>query len=119
MVKDIEKLFSKAEKLYKAMQYKRAAKIFDTVGDAYLDLESFELARDCFFDAAKCSINEEKYLIGIEFLRKTGNASLLNDNIPQANEFFREAINYVPNLRSTSDRNHFFILFACLSYLCY
>ncbi|MBY8992402.1 MAG: hypothetical protein KGD58_16770, partial [Candidatus Lokiarchaeota archaeon] len=32
---------------------------------------------------------------------------------------FREAINYVPNLRSTSDRNHFFILFACLSYLCY
>ena len=119
MVKDIEKLFSKAEKLYKAMQYKRAAKIFDTVGDAYLDSDSFELARDCFFDAAKCSINEEKYSIGIEFLRKTGNASLLNDNIPQANEFFREAINYVPNLRSASDRNQFLILFACLSYLCY
>lgn len=59
MVKDIEKLFLKAEKLYKAMQYKRAAKIFDSVGDAYLDLGKFELARDCFFDAAKCSINEE------------------------------------------------------------
>lgn len=119
MVKDIEKLFLKAEKLYKAMQYKRAAKIFDSVGDAYLDLGKFELARDCFFDAAKCSINEEKYLIGLEFLRKTGNASLLNNNIPQANEFFREAINYVPNLRSASDRNQYFILFSCLSYLCF
>lgn len=58
-------------------------------------------------------------MIGLEFLRKTGNASLLNNNIPQANEFFREAINYVPNLRSASDRNQYFILFSCLSYLCF
>ena len=119
MVKDIEKQYLKAEKLYKAMQYKRAAKIFDTVGDSYLELGKFELARDCYFDAAKCSINEDKFLIGLEFLRKTGNASLLSNDIPQANEIFREAINYIPNLRSSSDRNQNFVLFSFLSYLCF
>ena len=119
MVKDIEKQFKKAEKLYKAMQYKRAAKLYDSVGDSYLTLGNFELARDCYFDAAKCCMNEDKYLIGIDFLRKAGNASLLHNQVLEANQFFREAVKYIPNLRSISDRNHYYILFSCLSYLCF
>ncbi|MFX1391710.1 MAG: hypothetical protein ACFE9Z_16715 [Promethearchaeota archaeon] len=119
MVKDIEKQFMKAEKLYKAMQYKRAAKLYDSVGQSYLTQGNFELARDCYFDAAKCCMNEDKYLIGIDFLRKAGNASLFNDEILEANQFFKEAFNYIPNLRSTSDRNHNFVLFSGLSFLCF
>ncbi len=118
MVKDIEKQYRKAEKLYKAMQFKRAAKIFDFVGDLYSKLGNFELARDCYFDAAKCSMKEDKYVIGLDFLRKAGNASLFNNEILEANQFFREAVNYIPNLRSASDRNQNFILFSCLSFLC-
>ncbi len=118
MAKDIEKQFRKAEKLFKAMQYKRAAKIYDFVGDSYLKSGDFEFARDCYFDSAKCSMKEDKYLIGLDFLRKAGNASLFNNEYLEANEFFREAIKYVPNLRSTSDRNHNYVLFSCLSFLC-
>jgi tetratricopeptide (TPR) repeat protein len=118
MVKDIEKQFMKAEKLYKAMQYKRAAKLYGSVGDFYLTQGNFELARDCYFDAAKSCMNEDTYLIGIDFLRKAGNASLQNHQVLEANQFFKEAVNYIPNLRSVSDRNHNFILFSCLSYLC-
>lgn len=119
MVKDIEKQFMKAEKLFKAMQYKRAAKLYDKVGDFYLNQNNFELARNCYFDAAKCCMNEDKYLIGIDFLRKAGNASLFNNEIVDANQFFKETMNYIPNLRSASDRNQNFILFSCLSYLCH
>ncbi|MHA2006491.1 MAG: hypothetical protein ACXABO_03490 [Promethearchaeota archaeon] len=119
MVKDIEKQFAKAEKLLKAMQYKRAAKLFGSVGDSYLKLGNLEVARDCYFEAAKCAINEDKYLFGIDYLRKAGDASLFINEILEANEFFKKAINYIPNLRSASERNNYFILFSCLSYLCF
>ena len=118
MVKDIEKQIRKAEKLFKAMQFKRAAKIFDLVGDSYSTAGDFEFARDCYFDAAKCSMEEKKYVIGIDFLRKAGNASLIRNEFMEANQFFREAVKYVPNLRKNSDRNQNFILFSCLSFLC-
>ncbi|KKM64670.1 hypothetical protein LCGC14_1499070 [marine sediment metagenome] len=118
MVKDIEKQRMKAEKLSKALQNKRAAKIFDSVGDSYLKLGNYDLARDCYFSAARCSIKEEKFLIGLEFYRKAGNASLFNDQILKASDFYREAINYISKLRSTSYRNQKFVLFSSLSYLC-
>ncbi|MHA2184778.1 MAG: hypothetical protein ACXAAI_07225 [Promethearchaeota archaeon] len=119
MVKDLEKQSLKAEKLYKAMQYKRAAKIFGSIGDSYLSLGNFELARENFISAIKCSINEEKYSVGIEFLRKAGSTSLFRDEILDANQFYREAIKYIPYLKSASDRNRYNILFSCLTYLCH
>ena len=118
MGKDIEKQLKKAEKLSKAMQYKRAAKLFNNVGNEILKLGNYELAKDCFFNAAKCAVNEDKFLHGLEFLRNAGNASLLNNNFSEAHEFFKNALDYVPNLRSSSDRNYQFINFSGLSYLC-
>ena len=119
MVKDLEKQLMKAEKLYKAMQYKRAAKIFGSIGDSHLTLTNFELARENFFNAAKCAINAEKYLIGLEFLRKAGAASVFNDEILEATQFYREAMKYISYLKSASNQNEYNILFACLSYLCH
>ncbi|MFW9900512.1 MAG: hypothetical protein ACFFDY_04395 [Candidatus Thorarchaeota archaeon] len=118
MGKDVEKQLMKAEKLDKAMQYKRAAKLFNTVGNTFLKLGEIERAKDCFFNAAKCAINEDKYLSGLEFLRSAGNASLITNNFSEAYTFYTKALSYVPSLRSSSDHDYHFILFSCLAYLC-
>jgi tetratricopeptide (TPR) repeat protein len=118
MGKDTEKQLRKAEQLYKAMAYKRAARLFNTVGGNFLKLGDYEVAKVCFFNAAKCAINEDKYLSGLEFLRNAGNASLFNNNFSEAYQFFKEALNYIPSLKHASERNHLFTLFSSLSYLC-
>ena len=118
MGKDIEKQLMKAEQLDKAMQYKRAAKLFNTVGGNFLKLGDIERAKDCFFNAAKCAINEDKYLSGLEFLRSAGNAALITNNFSEAYQFYTKALSYIPSLRSSSDRDYQFILFSSLSYLC-
>jgi len=118
MGKDPEKKLKKAEQLYKAMQYKRAAKLYNTVGNNFLQLGNYEIAKECYFNAAKSAIHEDKYLRGLEFLRNAGNASLLNNNFSEAYQFFKESLNYIPSLRNSSDINHLFVVFSSLSYLC-
>ncbi|MFX1419029.1 MAG: hypothetical protein ACFE9N_08935 [Promethearchaeota archaeon] len=118
MGKNIDKQLKKAEQLSKAMQYKRAAKLFNTIGNEILKLGNYELAKDCFFNAAKCAINEDKLIIGLQFLRNAGNASLLSNNFLDAYEFYKAAFDYIPNLKNISDRNYLFINFSGLSYLC-
>ncbi len=118
MGKDIEKQLKKAEQLYKAMQFKRAAKLFNTVGKNFLNIGDYNGAKECFFNAAKCAMNDEKYINGLEFYRNAGTASLYNDNFIEAYEFFKDALNYVPSLRNTSERSYQYILFTSLSYLC-
>ncbi len=118
MGKDPEKQLAKAEQLYEARQYKRAAKLYKTVGNNFLQLRNYETAKYCFFNAAKSAINEDKYLSGLNFLRNAGNASLLTNNFSEANQFFKESFNYIPNLRNSSDKNHFFVVFSSLSFLC-
>ena len=117
MGKDIEKRLMKAEQLDKAMQYKRAAKLFNTVGNELLKVGDIERAKDCFFNAARCAIIEDKYLSGLEFLRSAGNASLITNDFSEAYQFYTKALSYVPSLHSSSDRDYQFILFSCLSYL--
>jgi tetratricopeptide (TPR) repeat protein len=118
MGKDPEKQLIKAEQLYKAMQYKRAAKLYNKVGTSFLELGKYEVAKESFFNAAKSAINEDKYLDGIEFLRNAGNVTLLNNNVSEAHLFYKESINYIPSLRKSTDKNYFFVLFSSLSYLC-
>ena len=118
MGKDTTKKLEKAEQLYKAMQYKRAAKLFKSLGNDFLNLNNFEFAKDCFFKAAKCLINEKKYFLVVDSLRNAGNASLFKNDFLEAQEFFKDALEYVPSLRNSTDRNHYFILFSCLSYFC-
>ena len=118
MGKDTTKQLKKAEQLYKAMQYKRAAKLFRSLGSDFLNTHDFDVARDCFVSAAKCLINEKKYILVIDSFRNAGNASLFMNDFLQAQEFFKEALEYVPSLRNNTERNQYFILFSCLSYLC-
>lgn len=118
MGKDAKKQLMKAEQLYKAMEFKRAAKLFNSAGNNFLKLGDYETSKHCFSNAAKCAIDENKYLSGLEFLRNAGNASLSNNDFSEAYQFFKEALNYVPNLKKSSDKNYLFILFSSLSYLC-
>jgi len=118
MGKDPEKQLNKAEQLYKAMQYKRAAKLYNAVGNTFLNSGNYEIAQECFFNAAKSAINEDKYLSGLEFLRNAGNVSLLNNNFTDAFQLFKESLNYIPSLRSSADKNHFSVLFSSLCYFC-
>ncbi|MFX1364854.1 MAG: tol-pal system YbgF family protein [Promethearchaeota archaeon] len=118
MGKDAEKLLNKAEQLYNAMAYKRAAKLFHSAGDTFLKLGEYELAEQSFFNAAKSAINEEKYLKGVEFLRYAGNAFLFNNDFSEAYQIFKEALNYIPTLKHNLDKNFLFTLFSSLSYLC-
>ena len=118
MGKDTTKQLKKAEQLYNAMQYKRAAKLFKSLGNEFLNLHDFEVAKDCFINAAKCLIKEKKYILVVHFFRNAGNASLFKNDFLEAQEIFKEALEYVPNLRNNTDRNQYFILFSCLSYLC-
>ncbi|MFW9989364.1 MAG: hypothetical protein ACFFC3_11975, partial [Candidatus Odinarchaeota archaeon] len=67
MGKDAEKQLMKAEQLYKAMAFKRAAKLFNSAGNNFLKLGDYETAKQCFFNAAKCAMDEEKYLSGLVF----------------------------------------------------
>jgi len=99
-------------------RYKRAAKSYNTVGNIFLKLGNYEIAKECFFNAAKSAIHEDKYLRGLEFLRNAGNASLLNNNFSEAYQFFKESLNYIPSLRNSSDINQLFVVFSSLSYLC-
>jgi len=118
MGKDPQKQLNKANQLYNALQYKRAAKLFNTTGNNFLKLGNYEIAKECFFNAAKSAFNEDKYLSGLEFLRNAGNAALLSNNFSEANLFYKEAFNYIPSLKNSSDKNHLFTVFSSLSYLC-
>ncbi|MFX1390662.1 MAG: hypothetical protein ACFE9Z_11410 [Promethearchaeota archaeon] len=118
MGKDIEKQLNKADQLYRAMQYKRAAKLYNDAGEQCLKVGDYQLAKESFFNAAKSILNEDKYLKGLEFLRSAGAASLSDNEFIEADQIFKEALSYVPSLRNSSDRNFYFINFATLSYLC-
>ena len=117
MGKDLKTRLEKANKLYKAMQFKKAGKIFTSVGESYRDLKEYDVAKECFFNAAKCYLEDGKYLFSIESLRSAGGVSTMNNNFTEANEFYKKALDYVPNLKREANRNEFYILFSCLSFL--
>jgi len=118
MGKDIEKLLNRANRLYNAMQYKKAAKNFTSLGNSYANLGDYETAKVCFFNAAKSYLEIEKFFHSIDSLRNAGGTSLFNNNFIEAFDFYKTALDYVPNLKNSSDRYYNFLLFSCLSYLC-
>jgi tetratricopeptide (TPR) repeat protein len=118
MGKDIEKSLNKANQLYNAMQYKKAAKAFTSLGNSYVDLGDYVKAKLCFFNAAKSYLEIEKFFQSIDSLRNAGGTSLFNNNFIEAYDFYKTALEYVPNLKNSSDRYYHFLLFSCLSFLC-
>ena len=111
--------FNKAELLYKNKDFKKAGKIFDTVGNKFLKLFEFKLAEESFFLAAKSFTNERKYVFALTSYRNAGNICFFVDEFMEAHKYFNSALKIVPRLDNEKERNSNYLLFASLSYLCY
>ncbi len=108
----------KAEQLFRARQYKKSGNKYHLVGNSYLKLNEFEKAKVCFLDGAKSFIILEKFDTSIELLRQSGEACLHNNKFVEANQIYKDAINYIPKLKNGGDRDSNFVIFSVLSYLC-
>ena len=115
---DAEKELNKAELYFDNEQYKKAGKSFKTAGDSYFKLKEFKIARECYSYAAKSFDYENRPDITIEALRNAGDSSLLIDDFPTSNKFFKNTIRYIPELRKAENRNLYFLFYSTLSYLC-
>ena len=111
--------FNKAELLYKNKDFKKAGKIFDTVGNSYLKLFEFKLAEESFALAAKSFVNERKYIFALTSYRNAGNICFFLDEFMEAHTYFNSALKIIPRLDNEKERNYNYLLFASLSYLCY
>lgn len=115
---DAENQFLKAEQLYKAKQFKKAAKKYNSAAQTYLKLEKYELAKESFINGANTFLELGKVQSSLELLRMAGDSSILCKNYKEADEIFRKAVDFIPKLKSIADRNSQYIFFSVLSYLC-
>ncbi|MFX0056815.1 MAG: hypothetical protein ACFE85_02610 [Candidatus Hodarchaeota archaeon] len=113
-----ENQFLKAEKLFKARQFKKAGKLFHNSGQGFLEIHKYESARDSFINSAKSFLESEKFDTVLKLYRLAARASLHNERYLEANELYRNALNYISNLKSANDQNAQYLLFSILSYLC-
>lgn len=115
---EVDKQLFKAERLFKAKQFKKAGKNYHLAGNMLLKLDDFEKAKECFLNGANTFMELARYDTSIELFRQSGEACLYADNYLEANRIYKDALGYVPNLKSEGDRNSNYILFSVLSYLC-
>ena len=118
-LKKARQQFNKAELLYKNKEFKKAGKIFDSVGNNFLKLFEFKLAEESFFLAAQSFANERKFEFALTSYRNAGNICFFLDEFMEAHKYFNSALKIVPHLGNEKDRNYNYLLFASLSYLCY
>ena len=113
-----ENQFLRAEQLFKARQFKKAGNKYHVAGNSYLKLNEFEKAKVCFINGAKSFISLKRFDTSIELLRQSGEACLHDSKFVEANQIYKEVINYIPKLKNISDKNSNFVIFSVLSYLC-
>jgi len=118
LLKDAENQFLKAERLFKARQFKKSAKKYNSAGQTYLKLEKYEQAKTSFINGANAFLELKKVQSSLELFRMAGDSSLLNENYKEAETIFRKAVDFIPKLKSIADRNTQYVLFSVLSYLC-
>ncbi len=108
----------KAKNYYQAKQYKKAGKCYTVAGDIYSKLLEHKAAKESFFNAAKCFLEQERYEETIDSLRSAGDSALSMDDFQDASQFFKNAIKYASSLRSEVDRSYNYVLYSSLYYLC-
>jgi len=114
----IEKQVLKAERLFKAKQFKKAGKNYYLAGNLFLKLNEFEEAKNCYINGVKTFAEIKKFDTVIELLRQSGEACLYADKFVEANLVYKEALSYIPKLKREGDRNSNYVIFSVLSYLC-
>jgi len=114
----IAKQVLKAERLFKAKQFKKAGKNYYLAGNLFLKLNEFEEAKNCYINGVKTFAEIKKFDTVIELLRQSGEACLYADKFVEANLVYKEALSYIPKLKREGDRNSNYVIFSVLSYLC-
>lgn len=108
----------KAEKLFRARQFKKAGKLFHRSGQIFLELRKFEAAKDCFINSSDSFLESEKFDTALKLYRLAAEASLRNENYLEANNLYRKALDYIPNLKRSNEQNIHYLRFSITSYLC-
>jgi hypothetical protein len=116
-----EQTLEKAFQLYEANQFKKAGKYFNRAGERYFELEKedYRTVIKCYFNAAKAYNQEERIDDVLENLRMAGDTALYLYDFEEANKYFKNSLEYVSQLRKQKYQNHYYVLFATLSYLCF
>ncbi len=114
----IENQILKAERLYKAKQFKKAGKGYHLAGNLLLNLNEYEKAKVCFMNSAKIFMEIGRFDTTIELFRQSGEACLRANKFIDANPIYKEALNLIPKLKREGDRNSNYVIFSVLSYLC-
>lgn len=114
-----EKYFEKAEQLFDALQYKKAGKYYISAGENYNEVEDYVNAEEAYFKAANSYLQEERHIDVLKSLRRAAAASLHQDKYEYARTLYNKSLEYLKNLNSSGDRNHYYVIFSSLSYLCY
>ncbi len=119
MGKDPEEQILKANRLFKAHQYKKSGKIYHAVGTALIEKEDYSQAKNSFLNGANAFIETQKYNTVLEMLRLAGEASLFQEDYLGANQIYKDSIEYIPKLKKSEDKNENYLLFSVLSYFCF
>ena len=114
-----EKDFKKAEQLFDALQYKKAGKYYTSAAENYYEIKNFASAEEAYFKAANSYLQEERHIEVLESLRKGANASLNQDKYEYARTLFNKALEYMKNLKSSGQKDQYYVELSFLSYLCY
>jgi len=114
----VEKQLLKAERLYKAKQFKKAGKSYHLAGNLLLNLDENEKAKACFMNSAKIFLEIDRFDTSVELFRQSGEACLHANKFKDANLIYKEALNFIPKLKSEGDRNSNYVIFSVLSYMC-
>ena len=114
----VENQILKAERLYKAKQFKKAGKSYHLAGNLLLKLNEYEKAKVCFMNSAKIFMEIERFDTSVELFRQSGEACLRANKFKDANLIYKETLNLIPKLKSAGDRNSNYVIFSVLSYMC-
>ncbi|MFW9951373.1 MAG: tetratricopeptide repeat protein [Candidatus Thorarchaeota archaeon] len=113
-----QKQLIKADQLFKARLFKKAGKTYHSVGNTYLKTHQYQIAKKCFLNAMASFLELERYETAIELLRQASEASLRDNQYLEAFQLYKDAMNYIPKLKSEGEKNQYYILFSVLSYFC-
>jgi hypothetical protein len=118
MGKDPEEKILKAERLFKAHQYKKSGKTYHAAGMAFIQKEDYNQAKYCFLSGANAFFETQNYNTVLEMLRLAGEASLWQEDFLGANQTYKDSIDYITKLKKAEEKSENYLLFSVLSYLC-
>lgn len=119
MGKDPEQLYTKAERLLKAKQFKKAGKIFNSAGEEFEKILELEAAKRSYVYGAKSYLENDDFSKSLELLRKAAELSIQINQFLEAHKIYQKCIDLATKLDKIRESYENQLLFSTFSYLCY